>query len=83
MDTTTTITLVTGSHCHLCEQAKAVLYPLSEVRQIQLAERSIDEDQSLKDRYALRIPVLLLPDGREKGWPFTAAQIDRMLDQLS
>lgn len=83
MDTTTTITLVTGSHCHLCEQAKAVLYPLIEARQIQLTERSIDEDQSLKDRYALRIPVLLLPDGREKGWPFTAAQIDRMLDQLS
>lgn len=83
MDTTTTITLVTGSHCHLCEQAKAVLYPLIEARQIQLTERSVDEDQSLKDRYALRIPVLLLPDGREKGWPFTAAQIDRMLDQLS
>lgn len=83
MDTTTTITLVTGSHCHLCEQAKAVLYPLIEARQIQLTERSIDEDQSLKDRYALRIPVLLLPDGRDKGWPFTAAQIDRMLDQLS
>jgi hypothetical protein len=60
-----------------------VLYPLIEARQIQLTERSIDEDQSLKDRYALRIPVLLLPDGREKGWPFTAAQIDRMLDQLS
>lgn len=83
MDTTTTITLVTGSHCHLCEQAKAVLYPLIEARQIQLTERSVDEDQSLKDRYALRIPVLLLPDGRDKGWPFTAAQIDRMLDQLS
>ncbi|MGB1157843.1 MAG: glutaredoxin family protein [Porticoccaceae bacterium] len=83
MDTTTTITLVTGSHCHLCEQAKAVLYPLIEARQIQLTERSVDEDQSLKDRYALRIPVLLLPDGREKGWPFTAAQIDRMLNQLS
>ena len=83
MDTTTTITLVTGSHCHLCEQAKAVLYPLIEARQIQLTERSVDEDQSLKDRYALHIPVLLLPDGRDKGWPFTAAQIDRMLDQLS
>ena len=83
MDTTTTITLVTGSHCHLCEQGKAVLYPLIEARQIQLTERSVDEDQSLKDRYALRIPVLLLPDGREKGWPFTAAQIDRMLNQLS
>jgi len=83
VDTTTTITLVTGSHCHLCEQAKAVLYPLIEARQIQLTERSVDEDQSLKDRYALRIPVLLLPDGRDKGWPFTAAQIDRMLDQLS
>jgi hypothetical protein len=60
-----------------------VLYPLIEARQIQLTERSVDEDQSFKDRYALRIPVLLLPDGREKGWPFTAAQISRMLDQLS
>jgi len=83
VDTTIAITLVTGPRCHLCEQAKAILYPLIEARQIQLKERSIEEDQALTDLYALRIPVLLLPDGREKGWPFTAAQISRMLDQLS
>jgi len=80
VDTITTITLVTGSRCHLCEQAKAVLYPLLSARNIQLTERSIEEDQALRDLYALRIPVLLLPDGRDKGWPFTAAQIERMLD---
>jgi len=33
----------------------------------------------LREKYGIRIPVVILPDGREKDWPFTAAQISRML----
>ena len=79
---TTQITLVTGPHCHLCEQAKAILYPLLEERHMQLLEVSIEDNQKYSDAYRLRIPLVLFSDRREKGWPFTAAQIARMLDQV-
>ena len=26
----------------------------------------------LYEKYGIRIPVVVLPDGREKGWPFTS-----------
>jgi hypothetical protein len=43
-------------------------------------EVNIQESEDLKQRYGTRIPVVALPDGREKGWPFTVAQIVRLLD---
>jgi hypothetical protein len=45
----------------------------------QLAEVDIQGDEMLYEKYGIRIPVVVLPDGREKGWPFTRAQISRML----
>ena len=74
------VTLYTGPHCHLCEQAKTVLYPLLSERQLQLVEINIQESDDLKERYGIRIPVVALANGQEKGWPFTASQIRRMLD---
>jgi hypothetical protein len=47
----------------------------------QLAEVNIQESECLKEKYAIRIPVVALPNGEEKGWPFTAAQIGRLLDR--
>jgi len=44
---------------------------------------NIRESDALQQEYGMRIPVLALPDGREKGWPFTAAQIGRMLQSAS
>lgn len=78
----TEIKLLTGPHCHLCEQAKSVLYPLITERQIALEEINVRDDKQLFERYGLHIPVVLFTDGSEKGWPFTAAQIARLLDQL-
>ncbi len=72
--------LYTGDGCHLCEQAKSLLYPLLTAKGWQLTEVNIQDNDSLKERYGVRIPVVALPDGREKGWPFTAAQIARMLE---
>jgi glutaredoxin len=73
------LTVYTGPNCHLCEQAKAILYPLLTEKGWQLAEIDIQGDAMLREKYGIRIPVVILPDGREKGWPFTAAQISRML----
>ncbi len=74
------ITLYTGPNCHLCEQAKAVLYPLLTERGLCLVEVNIQTDAELQEKYGVRIPVVALANGEEKGWPFTAAQIGRLLD---
>ena len=72
--------LYTGPNCHLCEQAKAILYPLISQEGWELVEVNIQDSEDLGQRYGIRIPVVALPDGSEKGWPFTAAQIGRLLD---
>jgi predicted DCC family thiol-disulfide oxidoreductase YuxK len=74
------ITLISGPNCHLCEQAKEMLYPLLEANNIQLNELNVKDDAALFEQYGLRIPVVVFADGSEKGWPFTAAQISRMVN---
>ena len=76
------ITLISGPNCHLCDQAKAIVYPLLDAKNIQLEEQNVAENAALFDQYGLRIPVVLFPDGSEKGWPFTAAQISRLIDKI-
>ncbi|MGB2374970.1 MAG: glutaredoxin family protein [Porticoccaceae bacterium] len=76
------ITLISGPNCHLCDQAKDILYPLLEAKNIQLEEQNVAENAVLFDQYGLRIPVVLFPDGSEKGWPFTAGQISRLIGKI-
>lgn len=76
------ITLISGPNCHLCDQAKDILCPLLDAKNIQLEEQNIAENAALFDQYGLRIPVVLFSDGSEKGWPFTAAQISRLIDKI-
>lgn len=76
------ITLISGPNCHLCDQAKDILYPLLEAKNIQLEEQNVADNRALFEQYGLRIPVVLFPDGSDKGWPFTAAQIERILYKI-
>jgi glutaredoxin len=73
------LTLYTGPNCHLCDQAKAVIYAVIEEAGWRLEEVNIAEDESLKDKYAVRIPVIVLPNGQEKGWPFSSGQVKRLM----
>lgn len=74
------LTLYSGPHCHLCEQAKALLYPVLHEEGWQLHEVNIATDEHLQSLYGIRIPVVVTPDGREKGWPFSAGQVRRLLN---
>ena len=74
------LTIYSGPNCHLCEQAKAILYPVLTEKGWELVEVNIQDDERLKEKYGIRIPVVALANGDEKGWPFTSAQIGRMLD---
>lgn len=76
-----TLTLYTGEYCHLCEQAKTLIYPVLHDTGWSLCEVNISDDAVLTQQYGTRIPVIVTPDGNEKGWPFTAGQVRRMLQQ--
>jgi hypothetical protein len=72
--------LFVTAHCHLCEDAEAVLMPL--VMEYGLLVELIDiaEHPELYERYGRHIPVLRRVDtGAEMGWPFDTDQVARLL----
>lgn len=66
--------------CHLCEQAKEILWPLVERFSLRLEEVDIAESDELLERYGLRIPVVKLSTVKQTlDWPFDAAQLEAYL----
>jgi predicted DCC family thiol-disulfide oxidoreductase YuxK len=59
------ITLISGPNCHLCDQAKEMLFPLLEAKNIRLNELNVRDDIALFEQYGLRIPVVIFADGSE------------------
>ena len=70
------------THCHLCEEAKAVVEsfrPLS-IKQFELSEVDIVSDDALYEQLELLIPVLENKNtGERLAWPFTGNDIIRLL----
>jgi len=68
--------------CHLCEEAERLFLPLTEHSLFNLIRIDIAEcnDQSLSQRYEIRIPVLQRSDNQlELGWPFDQTDIKKFL----
>jgi glutaredoxin len=62
--------------CHLCEQAEAVLHAAG----VTAVYTDIAEDETLLERYGMRIPVVRRVDnGAELGWPFDASALERLM----
>lgn len=74
------LTLYTGADCHLCEQAEAIVAPLAAARGLTLIKVDISSEPTLFERYRTTIPVLSV-NTEEKGWPFTAGQVARLLER--
>ena len=74
------VVLVTGPNCHLCDLAEEILRPLLKRKNIKMTKRDISSDISLKKKYGLRIPVVLINGGIERDWPFTKLQIAQLLN---
>jgi hypothetical protein len=77
-----TLILYGGSGCHLCDQARALIYPLLP-GEWRLREIDVREDPGLDALYGLRIPVIAVEGGAEKGWPFSAGQVRRLMASAS
>lgn len=62
--------------CHLCDLALDVL---ARARTPEFESVFIDGDAELEARYGERVPVLRDGAGRELGWPFDVAGLERFL----
>ena len=72
--------LYSTSHCHLCEQAEAILVELALSHDLSWTVIEITDNADLLSRYELSIPVLTrLDTGHEIAWPFNK---DTVLDLI-
>lgn len=67
--------LYTTEGCHLCELALSLIAQVNLSAALTVDEIEIGDDESLSERYGIRIPVLAFDNGIELNWPFTAEQI--------
>lgn len=71
--------LYSTSHCHLCDSAQSLL--ISYAKSFRLKIIDIADNDSLLERYGVRIPVLLRHDTKaELNWPFNANDIQKFLN---
>jgi uncharacterized membrane protein len=73
-----TVTLYTRTGCQLCDEAEADLKALQEVVPHKLAIIDIDSDPSIRDAYALDVPVIEAGPFTLKA-PFTRQQLQMTL----
>ena len=70
------LVLYTTSHCHLCEQAEALLITLKGQYEINWLPIEISTDDKLTEKYGISIPVIKRVDNQtELNWPFTENDI--------
>jgi len=74
------LVLYTTSHCHLCEQAEAMLTGLKNQYEINWQLQEISDDDDLTEKYGIRIPVITRMDNQaELNWPFTENDIIKLI----
>jgi len=77
-----TIKLYSTQGCHLCDDARALLWPLLTVHDYQLEEVEITDSEELMALYGISIPVLEEPAKKEKlFWPFDQVQVNALLSE--
>lgn len=74
------LNLYSTSHCHLCEQAAALLVSLSDQYDIEWINIEVTDDLVLLESYGIKIPVLKRLDTNvEIAWPFSSQDIEKFL----
>lgn len=61
----TTLTLLSRSWCHLCDDMLAALKPLTDVAAVSVNVVDVDSDPALEARWGELVPVLLAAEGYE------------------
>lgn len=72
--------LYSTSHCHLCEEAEAILKSLSKQYEIQWVSTEITNSNALLDKYGTKIPVVAKVDtNKEIQWPFSLFELEQFI----
>jgi len=70
------LTLYTTSHCHLCEEAEAILSSIANDHDITWRTIEIADNNQLLETYGTTIPVIQITGSNtEIKWPFGAEEI--------
>ncbi|MFC3121676.1 glutaredoxin family protein [Agaribacter flavus] len=73
------LTLFTGPHCGLCDQAKSLLNTLR-IDELDIDEKNVRECVDLYHLYGARIPVIKRHDTLDElAWPFDLEQLKTFL----
>jgi hypothetical protein len=78
------IHLYSTAGCHLCDQAKTIVWPLLLQYQFRFQEIDIADDDALLSKYGVSIPVLgSRISERELSWPFSADDVNLFFSELA
>jgi hypothetical protein len=78
------VNLYSTAGCHLCEQAKIIIWPFLLQYQYRLKEIDIADEDVLMAKYGVTIPVLGSPASeRELLWPFNADDVNLFFSELA
>lgn len=79
-----TLSLFSTVGCHLCDDAKALIYPLLNEYSLVIKEVDIACSRDLVERYGVRIPVIQLKNSpNDLGWPFDEPALRNYLSSQS
>jgi hypothetical protein len=73
------VVLVTKADCHLCADARDAVGRVTAALGLGWSERSIDDDDVLRERYAEEIPVLLVDGVQRDFWRIDEVRLARTL----
>ncbi|MBE20183.1 MAG: glutaredoxin family protein [Gammaproteobacteria bacterium] len=71
------ITLITGSDCPLCIEAKHIIDSI-DFKDVVLVEKDIYSTRKIHDKYWDKIPVLLF-DNKFLSWPFNQRKVKEFI----
>ncbi len=75
--------LYSTTGCHLCEHAKALIFPLLDNSHFVFEEIDIADNDQLMERYGVTIPVLGSPRLKEElSWPFSSDEVAAFLERI-
>lgn len=74
------IVLVTKNQCHLCDDAREIVSRVAADAGLGWAERSIDEDPALHERFAEEVPVVLVDGIQRDFWTINEARLRRTIE---
>jgi len=77
---TSSLTLYSTSHCHLCELAEALVQKMCLQNSVKFNVVEIADNPALLEQYGIKIPVLKrIDNNKEISWPFTEMDIAQLI----